>query len=101
MKRLHLEKQSHDQKMHKMAKSVALTRMLYDVPRMARSVGIYQTVPQEQSDLGLHCLPRSICPSTLNFYCMLVWRSILICLSIGKPKSNKFSICSKCKIDYF
>ena len=23
------------------------------------------------------------------------------CLSIGIPKSNKFSICSKCKINYF
>ena len=25
----------------------------------------------------------------------------VICLSIGTPKSNKFSICSKCKINYF
>ena len=24
-----------------------------------------------------------------------------MCLSIGTPKSNKFSICSKCKINYF
>ena len=25
----------------------------------------------------------------------------LMCLSIGTPKNNKFSICSKWKIDYF
>ena len=25
----------------------------------------------------------------------------VMCLSIGIPKSNKFSICSKCKINYF
>ena len=23
---------------------------------------------QEQSDLGLHCLPRSICPKTWDYY---------------------------------
>ena len=27
--------------------------------------------------------------------------STLICLSIGAPKNNKFSICSKWKIHYF
>ena len=25
----------------------------------------------------------------------------VMCLSIGTPKSNKFSICYKCKINYF
>ena len=25
----------------------------------------------------------------------------VMCLSIGTPKSNNFSICSKCKINYF
>ena len=28
-------------------------------------------------------------------------KSTVMCLSIGTPKSNKFSICSKCKINYF
>ena len=67
-----------------MAISVALTRLLYDAPRMARSVGPDQTAPEEQSDLGLHCLPRCICLCTLNFYCMFVWRSILIIPSHNK-----------------
>ena len=28
-------------------------------------------------------------------------KSTLFCLSLGTPKNNKFSICSKWKIDYF
>ena len=30
----------------------------------ANSVDPDQTAPEEQSDLGLHCLLRPICPST-------------------------------------
>ena len=41
--------------------------------RMANSVDPDQTVPlrdpdQEQSDLGLHCLPRPICQKTKDHY---------------------------------
>ena len=35
-----------------------------DVDEMANSVDLDQTAPREQSDLGLHCLPRHICPKT-------------------------------------
>ena len=41
-----------------------------DADRMANSVDPDQTAPREQSDLeeqsdqGLHCLPRHICPKT-------------------------------------
>ena len=30
---------------------------------------------EEQSDLGLHCLPRTICPKTLDHYGMFLWRN--------------------------
>ena len=39
-----------------------------DADGMANSVVPDQTAPQEQSDLGLHCLPRPICPNIQNFY---------------------------------
>ena len=32
------------------------------------SIDTDQTAPKEQSDQCLHCLPRSICPNTWNFY---------------------------------
>ena len=35
-----------------------------DADRMANSVDPDQTAPQEQSDLGLHCLLRHVCPKT-------------------------------------
>ena len=36
---------------------------------MANSEDPDQTAPlEEQSDLGLHCLPRPICPKTLDHY---------------------------------
>ena len=35
---------------------------------MANSVEPDQTAPEEQSDQGLHCLLRPICPNTKNFY---------------------------------
>ena len=38
-----------------------------DACRMANRVGPDHT-DQEQSDLGLHCLPRPISPKTLNHY---------------------------------
>ena len=31
-----------------------------------------QTALKEQSDLVLHCLLRSVCSDTLNFYCMAI-----------------------------
>ena len=34
-------------------------------------------------------------------YKRITWSSDMICLSIETPKSNKISICSKSKIDYF
>ena len=38
-----------------------------DAEGMANSVDPDQTAPEEQSDLGLHCLPRHICPKTLRY----------------------------------
>ena len=35
-----------------------------DADGMANSVDPDQTAPLEESDLGLHCLPRHICPKT-------------------------------------
>ena len=35
-----------------------------DVNEIADSVDPDQTAPKEQSDLGLHCLPRPVCPNT-------------------------------------
>ena len=34
-----------------------------DADGMAKSVDPDQTAPREQSDLGLHCLLRPICPN--------------------------------------
>ena len=39
-----------------------------DVNGIANSVDPDQTAPKEQSDLGLHCLPRPICPKTYDHY---------------------------------
>ena len=40
-----------------------------DVDGMVNSVDPDQTAPpKEQSDVGLHCLLRPICPNTYNFY---------------------------------
>ena len=41
---------------------------------------------------------------TLIFALVLLYiytKTTVICLSIGTPTSNKFSTCSKCKINYF
>ena len=35
-----------------------------DIDGMANSVDPDQTAPEEQSDQGLHCLLRPICPNT-------------------------------------
>ena len=35
-----------------------------DADGMANSVDPDQTAPKKQSDLGLHCLLRPICPNT-------------------------------------
>ena len=35
-----------------------------DANGIANSEDPDQTAPEEQSDLGLHCLPRPICPKT-------------------------------------
>ena len=35
---------------------------------MANKVDPDQTAPLEQSDLGLHCLPRPVCPKILVFF---------------------------------
>ena len=37
---------------------------LKDAYGMANCVGPDQTAPKEQSDLGLHCLLKPICPKT-------------------------------------
>ena len=39
-----------------------------DAYGMANSVDPDQTLLQKQSDLGLHCLLRPICPNTQNLY---------------------------------
>ena len=39
-----------------------------DANGIANSEDPDQTAPKEQSDLGLHCLPRPICPKTLDHY---------------------------------
>ena len=39
-----------------------------NVNAMTNSEGADQTAPQEQSDLGLHCLLRPICPRFKMFY---------------------------------
>ena len=39
-----------------------------DADRIANSVDPDQTGPKEQSDLGLHCLPRPIYPKTWDHY---------------------------------
>ena len=52
---------------------------------------------------------RMLCPNCLcMFYGILAYTLLqkkvyitLMCLSIGTPKNNKFSICSKWKIHYF
>ena len=40
------------------------------VDGMTNSVDPDQTAP-EQSDLGLHCLSRPVCPRTLRYTCYL------------------------------
>ena len=39
-----------------------------DADRMTNSVDPDQTAPLEQSDLGIHCLPRPVCPKTWHDY---------------------------------
>ena len=39
-----------------------------DADEMANSVDPDQTAPLEQSDQGLHCLPRPVCPKTEEHY---------------------------------
>ena len=39
-----------------------------DEDRISNRVDPDQTAPEEQSDLGLHCLLRPICPNVLNCY---------------------------------
>ena len=39
-----------------------------DSDRITNRVDTDQTAPKEQSDLGLHCLLRPICPNISNFY---------------------------------
>ena len=39
-----------------------------DADGLANSVDPDQTAPPLGSDLGLHCLPRPICPKTLDHY---------------------------------
>ena len=46
-----------------------------DADGMANSVDPDQTALEEQSDLGLHCLPRPICPKTLDHYGNYIPRS--------------------------
>ena len=39
-----------------------------DADRITNRVDTDQTAPEEQSDLGLHCLLRPICPNISNYY---------------------------------
>ena len=45
-------------------------------------------------------LPLAFQQDNYNVSSLSVWNT-LMCLSIGTPKNNKFSICSKWKIHYF
>ena len=48
---------------------------------MANSVDPDQTA-QEQSDLGLHCLPRPVCPETKDHYgTWLLYRIVMLLCS--------------------
>ena len=47
------------------------------------------------------CLPNLKTASTVICLSNLKTASTVICLSTGTSKSNKFSICSKCKNNYF
>ena len=61
--------------------------------RMANSVN----PDQEQSDLGLHCLPKPVCPKTWDHY-GLYYKNIgtpdLITVMVLKPRSQIFEIAS-------
>ena len=48
-----------------------------DVFRTANNIDPDQTAPQEQSDLGLHCLHRPTCPNIYNLYGNLITRAVV------------------------
>ena len=54
---------------------------LNDANGIAKSEDPYQTAPkEEQSDLGLHCLPRHNCLKTLGSLC----NSIIVCSHLSR-----------------
>ena len=40
--------------------------------------GIANSVDPDQSDLGLHCLPRPVCPKTLKHYGILRSKTVIM-----------------------
>ena len=58
-----------------------------DAEEIANSVDPDQTAPLEQSDLGLHCLPRPICLKTFITVIVcphfVVSHSSILCLGLG------------------
>ena len=54
------------------------------------------STPEDDNTLSISQLTKVVIVSQ-QFRCM----ATVMCLSIGTPKNNKFSICSKWKIHYF
>ena len=64
---------------------------------MVNSVDPDQTAPpQEQSDLGLLCLPRPECPNICNFYGM--FKMVLV---LGRLKTINFPFVPNEKLMFF
>ena len=64
-----------------------------DEEGVANSVDPDQTAPLEQSDLGLHCLPRPVCPKSLEHYSrsfreIHFCKTTLKCSCISELKKN-------------
>ena len=63
---------------------------------MANSVDPGQTAPFEQSDLGLHCLLRSVCVSTYNFHHKFQIKDKMSRESNVGPLSSLVRVCRVC-----
>ena len=56
---------------------------------------------ESKTEVTLKCSRTSMALTPLEPWKYVQDRGTLMCLSIGTPKNNKFSICSKWKIHYF
>ena len=72
-------------------------------PKLSKicSYGIFSKELKNEFETAMVNEPSVFEP--LKFYCICIITecTTLMCLSIGTPKNNKFSICSKWKIHYF